>query len=126
LEQHDAFGRSGEGLHLPSVRKPERSAIDEHEGVVSGRDGGTQYRLAGGASVSVDTPVRLGKQLRCRRRFRAKLYQIDAGNPASITSVTLGDGTPTSVGAPSLDLLNAVIYVGTDQGIIYAVDFPLP
>ena len=48
----------------------------------------------------------------------AKLYQIDAGNPASITSVTLGDGTPTSVGAPSLDLLNSVIYVGTDQGVV--------
>ena len=48
----------------------------------------------------------------------AKLYQIDAGNPASITSVTLGDGTPTSVGTPSLDLLNSVIYVGTDQGVV--------
>ena len=42
-----------------------------------------------------------------------------------ITSATLGDGTQ-SVGAPSLDLLNSVIYVGTDGGIIYAVDFPLP
>ena len=55
-----------------------------------------------------------------------KLYQIDANNPALITSATLGDGSPTSVGAPSLDLLNSVIYVGTDAGIIYAVDFPLP
>ncbi len=53
------------------------------------------------------------------------LYQIDANNPAMITSATLGDGTQ-SVGAPSLDLLNSVIYVGTDGGIIYAVDFPLP
>jgi hypothetical protein len=45
----------------------------------------------------------------------------------SFTGVTLGDdGTPASVGAPSLDLLNSVIYVGTDGGIIYAVDFPLP
>ena len=44
-----------------------------------------------------------------------------------MTWATLGDdGTPASVGAPSLDLLNSVIYVGTDGGIIYAVDFPLP
>ncbi len=56
----------------------------------------------------------------------AKLYQIDANNPALFTTATLGDGSPTTVGAPSLDLLNSVIYVGTDAGIIYAVDFPLP
>ncbi|TDI43342.1 MAG: hypothetical protein E2P02_11550 [Acidobacteria bacterium] len=54
-----------------------------------------------------------------------KLYQIHASDPTVITSVTLGDGS-SNVGAPSLDLLNSVIYVGTDGGIIYAVDFPLP
>ena len=36
----------------------------------------------------------------------------------------LGDGM-SAVGAPSYDFVNRLIYVGTDAGIIYAVE-PLP
>ena len=52
-----------------------------------------------------------------------KLYQIDVTDQ-SLVSVTLGDGVG-AVGAPTFDGLNDVIYVGTDQGIIYAVEYPL-
>ena len=44
----------------------------------------------------------------------------------STTSVTLGDGSAI-VGAPTLHLGAATrIYVGTDDGVIYAVSWPLP
>ena len=84
-----------------------------------------QKRMVGGQIVPQQPHLRAGPVGDPEVQV-AVMVPVDAGNPASITSVTLGDGTPTSVGAPSLDLLNAVIYVGTDQGIIYAVDFPLP
>lgn len=54
-----------------------------------------------------------------------KLYQMDVFTGGSVTSVTLGDGT-SIVGPPMIDLLNSMIYVGTEEGIIYAVSFPLP
>ena len=54
-----------------------------------------------------------------------KLYQLDVTAPVPTTSVTLGDGGG-AVGAPTVDLLNSMIYVGTEQGVIYGVVFPLP
>jgi hypothetical protein len=54
-----------------------------------------------------------------------KLYQMNVVNPLPSTSVTLGDGSAV-VGTPTVDLLNSMIYVGTDEGVIYAVQFPLP
>ena len=51
------------------------------------------------------------------------LYQIDVTDQ-SILSVTLGDGIG-AVEAPTFDGLNDIIDVGTDQGIIYAVEYPL-
>jgi len=54
-----------------------------------------------------------------------KLYQLDVTTPVPTLSVTLGDGGG-AVGAPTVDLLNSMIYVGTDQGVIYGVEFPLP
>lgn len=55
-----------------------------------------------------------------------RLYQIDvSGVSPTTTSVPLGDGS-AAVGAPSLDVANNLLYVGTDAGIIYAVAPPIP
>jgi photosystem II stability/assembly factor-like uncharacterized protein/outer membrane protein assembly factor BamB len=54
-----------------------------------------------------------------------RLYQIDISSPGTPSSVVLGLGN-AAVGAPTLDLINSMIYVGTDAGIIYAVSYPLP
>jgi outer membrane protein assembly factor BamB len=54
-----------------------------------------------------------------------RLYQIDILSPSSPLSVLLGDGS-AAVGAPTLDVLESMIYVGTDAGIIYALRYPLP
>ena len=54
-----------------------------------------------------------------------RLYQMDVVTGAIITSVMLGDGS-AAVGAPTLDLLNLMLYVGTDAGIVYGVAYPLP
>jgi outer membrane protein assembly factor BamB len=53
------------------------------------------------------------------------LYQMDAVTPLPVTSVVLGDGG-AAVGAPAMDVLKSMIYVGTDAGVIYGVVFPLP
>ena len=53
------------------------------------------------------------------------LYQLDPVTPLPLSSVVLGEGT-TSVGVPSVDLLTSMVYVGTDEGVIYGVLFPLP
>ncbi len=55
-----------------------------------------------------------------------QLHQLDVTDPATMSfSVTLGDGL-AAVGMPTMDLMNWMIYVGTDQGVIYGVEFPLP
>jgi outer membrane protein assembly factor BamB len=52
------------------------------------------------------------------------LYQIEADNPAAIKRVLI---RPSAViGAPSFDVTDNMIYVGTDAGAIYAVQAPLP
>ena len=53
------------------------------------------------------------------------LYQIDALTGTVINSVLLGGGGSV-IGAPSLDVPNSLIYVGSDAGVIYAVRVPLP
>lgn len=53
------------------------------------------------------------------------LYQFDAFSPLPTTRVQLGDGS-SAVGVPSVDIVNSMIYVGTDEGVIYGVTFPLP
>ena len=50
---------------------------------------------------------------------------MDVFTGGSITSVMLGDGSG-AVGAATMDLLNLMLYVGTDAGIVYGVAFPLP
>ncbi len=54
-----------------------------------------------------------------------RLYQLDPITPLPSSNVTLGDGS-ASVGVPAGDILNSMIYVGTDEGVIYGVLFPLP
>ena len=54
-----------------------------------------------------------------------RMFQVDAFTPATVEVVTLGDGT-AAVGPPTMDVLNRMLYVGTSQGIIYGVLFPLP
>ncbi len=54
-----------------------------------------------------------------------RLYQMDVVTPLPAQSVLLGDGT-AAVGAPTMDVRNSMVYAGTDGGIIYAVNFPLP
>jgi uncharacterized delta-60 repeat protein len=52
------------------------------------------------------------------------LYQFDAFTPLPTTRVQLGDGS-SAVGVPSVDIVKSMIYVGTDEGVIYGVTFPL-
>lgn len=54
-----------------------------------------------------------------------RLYQLDTVSPLPSSNVSLGDGT-AAVGVPTIDLLNSMVYVGTDQGVIYGVLLPLP
>jgi outer membrane protein assembly factor BamB len=54
-----------------------------------------------------------------------KLYEIDVLGPSPVVrSVVLGDGM-AKIGAPSLDWENALVHVGTEAGIFYAVRVPL-
>ncbi len=56
-----------------------------------------------------------------------KLYEIDvsAGPAPTIKSVVLGDGL-AAIGSPSLDWQNGLVHVGTEAGVFYAVEVPLP
>jgi outer membrane protein assembly factor BamB len=53
------------------------------------------------------------------------LYQLNTINPATASSVALGDGS-AAVGIPTVDILNSMVYVGTDEGVIYGVFIPIP
>ena len=48
-----------------------------------------------------------------------------SGAAPVVKSVLLGDGTAL-VGAPSYDLENGLVHVGTAAGIFYSVQVPLP
>jgi hypothetical protein len=54
-----------------------------------------------------------------------KLYQIDVASPLTPTNVTLGIGGSV-FGSPTYDMVTNTLYVGSDEGVIYAVRFPLP
>jgi hypothetical protein len=54
-----------------------------------------------------------------------RLYELDTVSPLPAGTGILGDGT-AAVGVPTIDLLNSMVYVGTDQGVIYGVLLPLP
>ena len=54
-----------------------------------------------------------------------RLYQLDAGTGTQVKSVQLG-GPGDAIGAPTLDVLNSMAYVGSTAGVVYAVKVPLP
>lgn len=55
-----------------------------------------------------------------------RLYEIDVSGPLpSVKFQVLGDGL-AAVGSPSLDFPNNLIHVGTEAGVFYAVETPLP
>ena len=55
-----------------------------------------------------------------------RLYEIDVSGAAPVQkSEPLGDGTAV-VGAPSYDRDLDLVHVGTEAGIFYAVQVPLP
>ena len=54
-----------------------------------------------------------------------KLYELDVLGAPGIKSVTLGNGL-AAIGAPSLDRVYNLIHVGSEAGIFYAVQTPLP
>jgi hypothetical protein len=57
-----------------------------------------------------------------------RLYQINADDPFSVGGikfVQLRTGAIT-IGAPSFDVFDEMIYVGSDAGVIFAVQVPLP
>ena len=93
-------------------------------------DTGPSAALAWPAVTAVPSPsvvlLNVGPSLLFVGGSDGRLYQLDAtANPPTATPVTLGDGT-AAVGAPSLDVANDVVYVGTDAGVVYAVQLPLP
>ena len=53
-----------------------------------------------------------------------QLYQLDVVDPAVFVTEKLGDGSG-GVGMPTIDIFNSVIYVGTEEGVIYSVDYPI-
>jgi hypothetical protein len=58
------------------------------------------------------------------------LYELDftsanLSTPPVVKKVRLGDGA-AAVGAPSLDRTSGLVYVGTEAGVVYAVQTPLP
>ncbi len=53
-----------------------------------------------------------------------RLNGVDTGTPTT-SFVVLGDGL-SGVGAPSFDVVNDLVYVGTEEGVIYAVEYPFP
>ncbi len=55
------------------------------------------------------------------------LYLINGINTSTPTTVPLqlGDGS-ASVGTPTFDVINRIIYVGTEDGVIRAIAYPFP
>jgi outer membrane protein assembly factor BamB len=96
-------------------------------------DNGTTLanKFAGGISLGTAKPTSgvllvPGTQLVYVGADDGRLYEIDASGAApSLKWVQLGDGL-AAVGAPSLDWPNNLIHVGTEAGVFYAVDIPLP
>jgi outer membrane protein assembly factor BamB len=52
-----------------------------------------------------------------------KLYQLDSATGATIRTFPLGD-QGSGVGTPTLDLIARFVYVGTEAGVIYAIQLP--
>jgi hypothetical protein len=58
---------------------------------------------------------------------QGKLFQFSASGGAGCPvplSACVGNCASTIVGAPAFDVLNSMLYVGTDDGVIHAVQPP--
>ena len=56
-----------------------------------------------------------------------RLYQLDLSvdpTDPTVTSVGLGDGT-AAIGSPSFDVTTGLVHVGSEAGVLYAVEVPL-
>jgi len=75
------------------------------------------------AVAEASTPLyRLGSNYLYVGSTLGRLNQINVSTWAT-SSVTLGDGS-AKVGSPSFDVVNGLLYVGTDDGKVYAVAIP--
>jgi hypothetical protein len=56
-----------------------------------------------------------------------RIYRVNGVNTPTPTTVfvVLGDGL-SGIGAPSFDVVNGLAYVGSEEGVIYAVAYPFP
>jgi outer membrane protein assembly factor BamB len=52
-----------------------------------------------------------------------RLARLSVADGSEVDSFTLGDGL-SIVGSPTLDLANGFAYVGTDAGVVYAIQLP--
>jgi hypothetical protein len=50
---------------------------------------------------------------------------MDVLAPLPPVRVRLGIGA-AAVGAPTVDIVRSMIYVGTEEGVVYGVTFPIP
>jgi outer membrane protein assembly factor BamB len=73
-----------------------------------------------GASIPTYPP---GREFLWVGSSDGSLYQLLAKNGAK-NSVTLTSGRNPGVGSPSFDLANGLIYVGTENGEVFAVEVP--
>ncbi|PYQ18871.1 MAG: hypothetical protein DMF79_13900, partial [Acidobacteria bacterium] len=54
-----------------------------------------------------------------------KVYRLDYDTGVTLLTFPLGDPlAPAAVGSPTLDLAGGFLYVGTEAGIVYAVQIP--
>jgi hypothetical protein len=53
-----------------------------------------------------------------------RLIGVDTGTPTT-SFVVLGDGL-SGIGAPAFDVVNGLVYAGSEEGVIYAVEYPFP
>jgi outer membrane protein assembly factor BamB len=52
-----------------------------------------------------------------------KLYRLSAANGSTVDSFPLGD-LAAQIGSPTLDLSMGFLYVGSDAGVVYAIQLP--
>jgi hypothetical protein len=83
------------------------------------------YAIYGTGRIALERERRSSSTIATVRSSDGNPYQLNVTAPVPTDSVTLGDGGG-AVGDPTVDLLNSMIYVGTDRGVIYGVQFPLP
>ncbi len=107
--------------------------VDETAGLVHFSTGSKVWAIpvssgltAGGWSVSISSPsypIKVNGEIYVGSGD-GRLYQIHGSTGAVASSVLLGDGT-AAVGVPTCNALDQMIYVGSEAGVIYAVQVPL-